>query len=144
MKSKWWKLVDPTNLSNTSNSNYEFSTSKFILSNNFWFDIPNPYCSYGFLLISWGHIEWRWLSPLCLVVSENRFFLIPHKIPVKIYIIIWFRLSVCLYVCMYVCMSVCLYVCMSVCVSVCCSLIARKLMDRFSKFKRHKFRFVRE
>ena len=53
-----------------------------------------------------------------------------------IYIIIWFRLSVCLYVC--------LYVCMYVCVSGCCSLIARELMDRFYKFKRQKFRFVRE
>ena len=46
----------------------------------------------------------------------------------RIYIIIWLRLSVCMYVCLYV------Y----------CSLMARKLMDGFSKFKRHKFRFVRE
>merc|ERR1712115_752528 len=44
--------------------------------------------------------------------------------------------------------SVCLHIlCMSVCLSVClsegCSLIARKLMDRFSKFKRHNYRFFR-
>merc|ERR1712115_224435 len=40
-------------------------------------------------------------------------------------------------VCLYVCMSVCMYVCMSVC----CSLIAQKLLDGFSKFKRHMFMY---
>ena len=55
------------------------------------------------------------------------------NVHLNIYIIIWFRLSVCMYVC--------LYVCMYVCMSVCCPLIAQKLLDGFSKFKRHMFKY---
>ena len=66
------------------------------------------------------------------ILAILMFFFVFLDLKYLFYIIIWFRLSVC----MYVCMSVCLYVCLSVCMSVCCSLIARKLMDRFSKFKR--------
>jgi len=51
----------------------------------------------------------------------------------------WFTfvsLSLCLSVSLSLCLSVSLSLCLSVCMSVGCSLIARKLMDRFSKFKR--------
>ena len=37
-------MAYPKHYSTKLNSNYEFSTSKFIFSINLWFDIPNPYC----------------------------------------------------------------------------------------------------
>ena len=40
-----------------------------------------------------------------------------------------------------VCLSVCMYVCLYVCMSVCYGHIAQKLLDGFSKFKRHMFMY---
>ena len=69
-------------------------------------------------------------SPLIEYAFTWHFIIQPHALNIDaIYIIFWFRLSVCLYVCMYVCMSVCY------------GHIAQKLLDGFSKFKRHMFMY---